>query len=262
MKTGRGFLRAMGGTIVWFALCVLALTHASADTEPQASDAKSLSGWWVMAQLMTTVTKIPILGNVYASTRMVSLLRLRHEAERLHGDGVLCHFAIDSGSRFVRTSLSPDAVARLPAPVVDARVQRERGRWLLKQPRQVVVVGARLEDVRAEALPTDPSDARVHDEDGDGQPGMTVSVSGLVSGMLFVAQRSWTELAGTLEPERDLFVGSLHFDNEQVILGTTSPRLLRRQGARPVPERSWFRMQRVSSTTGCGGARHIAEGWP
>ncbi len=47
--------------------------------------------------------------------------------------------------------------------------------------------GVALSDPATEALPTDPSDPRVLDEDADGKPGLTLQVTGLLDGEIYVA---------------------------------------------------------------------------
>lgn len=221
----------------------------------------TLSGRWVMAQVTTTVARVPIVGSVYATSRLVSLHVLRHEHERLFGEGRLCTLSLDSGSRFVHTSLSSATKARLPSPRLDARLGLDaRGQLTIHQDKQVVVVGARLENTLLDPLPQRSDDPRVFDEEGDGRPGMTVEVGGILSGSIYVAQRSWTELSGTLVG-KDGFAGALRFGNEQVVLKATSRRLGRRLDTKPVPERSWFRMARLLDTADCEVAEDLAASW-
>lgn len=226
-----------------------------------ASHEQGLSGVWVMAQLTTTAARIPIVGDVYATSRLVTLHRLRHQRDRLQGEGQLCNLELHSGSRFVRTTVPRAGQASLPTPVFDARIGADaNGRLTLSQERRFVVVGARLTDPRLDPLPHAPSDPAVFDEDRDGQPGMTIEIGGLVSGRIFVAQRSWTELSGRMI-DRDRIVGSVRFGNEQVVLRATSMLLAHAPASRAVPERSWFRMTRLADQADCARALATAESW-
>lgn len=79
--------------------------------------------------------------------------------------------------------------------------------------------GVTLTEPDTEALPTDPSDPRVQDEDADGKPGLTLQVTGLLDGEIYVVQRASTELVGGAASE-DALEGEVLFTSEQVILGS------------------------------------------
>jgi hypothetical protein len=226
-----------------------------------AVDDVDFSGTWLMVQLTTTVSRVPILGNIYAQTRVISVHELRHEGERLYGPGRLCRLELDSGTRFVRAGFSERTKAHLPLPMVDARLsEASSGEVKLWQPSRPSVVGARLEDPQRDPLPTRPEAPEVVDEDRDGHPGLTIEVSGLASGQVYVVQRSWTELRGHLV-SADAFAGKLRFRNEQVVLDATSRRLRRTPETSPDPSRSWFRLQRLPEDTTCEAALPLAESW-
>jgi hypothetical protein len=237
------------------AMCWPGPTRASAALTPD------FSGTWLMVQLTTTVSRIPILGNIYAQTRVVSLHTLRHEGDRLHGEGRLCRLELDSGTRFVRAGFSEQTKSHLPLPMVDARLSADAsGGVRFWQPMRPSVVGARLDDLQRDPLPTRPDAPEVVDADRDGHPGLTIEVRGLASGQVYVAQRSFTELRGRLVAS-DAFAGELRFRNEQVVLDATSWRLRRTLDTRPDPSRSWFRLQRLPERTTCRGALPVAESW-
>lgn len=242
----------------------LSLTFACFARAPRpshAQEASDLSGTWLMAQLTTTISRVPVVGKVYAQSRVISVHQLRHAGEQLHGPGTLCQLELESGSRLVRTALSKRALTRLPPPHLDARVVRgARGQLDFWQPRQLLIVGARLEKPLTDPLPTRLDAPQVIDEEGDGHPGLTIEVSGLAPGRLYVVQRSWTELKGSLVA-RDAFAGALRFDHEQVVLDATSFLLRRSLPSEPVLARSWFRLQRLVGETSCEAARARAKGW-
>ena len=227
---------------------------------PVSADGRDLGGRWLMVQKTTTIAQIPVIGEISASTSLVALHDLTHDGSRLRGKGTLCKLELDSGSSVVTTTL-PQAFKRaLPPPMLDATVRHDGERYVLSQARQTVVVGAKLEAPLTGSLPTTPDDPRVFDQDGDGKPGVTVVVSGLVNGEMYVAQRSWTVLMGTERPDQS-FGGVVYFGNEQVVLDTTSSWLADPPKASPDPIRSWFRMVRVADDAGCGTARRMAAEW-
>jgi hypothetical protein len=226
-----------------------------------ASGRYDLSGRWLMAQLTTTVAHVPIVGDVYATSRLLTIHEVRHESDRLYGPGRLCDLELNSGSRFVRATLTRAFKARLPPPMLDTRLTSDaEGNVTLRQERRFVVVGARLADPLRDPLPTMPSDPQVFDEDRDGHPGLTVEIGGILSGQIYVAQRSWTELSGRMIG-LDRISGSVRFGNEQVVLQATSTLLRHPPTTRALPSRSWFRMARLPYDTGCATARSLTASW-
>jgi hypothetical protein len=190
---------------------------------------------------------------------VLSLHDVKHEGSRLEGDGALCSVDIENGTALVTTEL-PKALQRvLPPPTIKARLLEVDGELRLVSTKQTVVVGAKLEDAHRETLPSKASDPRVVDLDGDGHPGVTVRIGGLVSGDMYVVQRTWTKLIGTSNGRG--FDGRLAFGIEQVVLGATSGRLTAPPESKPLATKSTFRLERVSDTTSCADARRMAKGW-
>ncbi|MCC6522991.1 MAG: hypothetical protein IT373_10050 [Polyangiaceae bacterium] len=237
-----------------------ALGAALATTALPAQAGDDLSGRWVMVQLTTTVATVPVVGEIRARTALVAIHDLVQSGDRLRGKGRLCKLDLDSGTTMVSTTL-PDAFKRsLPAPYIDAVVRAgDDGVLRFAQPRQTLVVGALLESP-GDALPTGLGDGRLHDQDRDGKPGVTVRVSGLVEGELYVAQRTWTELAGARQDDGS-FAGRVAFDNEQVLLDTDNEWLRSTPAQRSDASASWFRLVRVADGAKCGTARRVAAAW-
>lgn len=225
-------------------------TSALAGPPALADEPGPYSGRWAFLQATTTVARIPVIGNVYATTTAVSLHKLKHHGERLRGKGKLCHLAIDSGSALVKTTMPPALVRALPIPRIDGVLREHDGQLAFAQPRQTIVLGARLADPSGGELPQDRSDARVIDQDEDGAPGVTVRVTGLVSGDIHVVQRSWTELTSH-RVSHDRIEGAIRFGNEQVILDATSSMLRKAPDATPDFARSRFHLVRVAESSTC-----------
>lgn len=247
--------------ISWLCALGAGLTASAALWPAPAAAEGDLSGRWVMAQLSVTVAEVPVVGKIYASTRTVTLHDLDHDGDRLHGPGELCQLELDSGSTFVSTKLPKAFKRSLPRPSFDARVGRDdSGNVTLRQPKRTVVVGAKLDEPTRDPLPRKPGDATVYDQDRDGHPGVTVVVDGIVSGEIYVAQRSWTRLSGTMVG-REGFGGRLEHGSEQNILQATSSMLDDPPDQKPLPSKSWFRMTRLSDDATCKTARAVASRW-
>ncbi len=241
--------------LCWGAGLGVAVWLCSAEASAGAFD-----GRWALVQRMTTSASIPVVGDVEATTTVVSLHDLVDADGRLKGSGTLCKMTLDSGSSVVTTIL-PKALRRsLPPPMLDAELVIEDGTVRLKQARRTVVVGARLDAPESEALPTTRDDPRVFDQDKDDKPGVTVRVEGLVNGSMYIVQRSWTSLDGAYLKD-GTFGGRLAFGNEQVVLESTSPFLGNPPKAKPVPAKSWFRIVRLEKDATCKDARAASEAY-
>lgn len=225
----------------------------------ETSPDENLSGTYVLYQQTTTITELPVIKNYIAQTRAVSLQRLRHLGVRLEGEGDLCSVEIVGSSDVVRTEL-PIAFRRALPPVRTEGILRPSASgWLFEQPEQIVVLGARLADPRKEALPDGLRDRRIFDQDKDGHPGVTVLVHGLISGEVYVTQRSSSRLSG--RQTADGFAGRIHFRTEQRILDASSSFLKNQLPQTPAPEQSFFRMKKVDAKTSCAEAQRLAQAW-
>jgi hypothetical protein len=99
--------------------------------------------------------------------------------------------------------------------------QGDGGAATLSMPTFTEVVGAQIADPANGALPTAAADPQVVDQDGDGKPGVTIKIGGLVSGDLYVVQRQKSDLSGIATGSLRV-EGHYGFTSEQVILGSTS----------------------------------------
>jgi hypothetical protein len=70
-------------------------------------------------------------------------------------------------------------------------------------------------------LPTDPNDQRVTDPDHDGNPGVTLQISGFISGSLYIVNRTTIALNGTIM-SADRVAGLNTTTIEQDVLGATN----------------------------------------
>ena len=85
-------------------------------------------------------------------------------------------------------------------------------------------VGIRLDDPANEPLPTDPDDPRIVDDDGDGNPGITVNikVTDDLTGELYIARREIFAYEAFLT-EPDVMTGTVTDDSEQLVIGASDP---------------------------------------
>ncbi len=116
------------------------------------------------------------------------------------------------------------AIRPIPTPVT---VTVTDGIIRLQRPPTPTPVGIRLDDPANDALPSDPADPRIVDDDGDGKPGITVGivVGDGFSGELYLTRREIfsydVELSG---PGR--LDGVVTDESEQLVIGATDPAFL------------------------------------
>lgn len=213
---------------------------------PSASD---FGGTYVMLQEAVSVTTLPVLRDVVATTRTVALVSLSHHGNRLQGRGKVCDLSIESSSKLIKTTFPPAFSRAIPPLKVDARLAHDSAGIRFQQAARVVVLGARLKNQERDPLPERASDPRVFDHDLDGFPGITVSVSGFVKGDIYLVQRSTSQLLGRRVGQG--FSGRLIFANEQKVLGASNPLLKRNPGAVPDLSKSRFRLEQVPGNYDC-----------
>ena len=111
------------------------------------------------------------------------------------------------------------AIRPVPTPVT---LTVTDGRARLSRPETPTGIGVDLEDPAVDPLPTDPSDPRIADDDGDGKPGVTatISVSETLSGELYLARR---EIFSYVVDEREdgALVGSVTDRSEQLVVAAS-----------------------------------------
>lgn len=154
----------------------------------------------------------------------------------------------------VRTHMGPGFVDAVPEWEAPARVEGPvGGPWRVDVEERTVVLGADLADALREALPVEADDPRVRDPDLDGHPGVTVGVSGFVSGEVYLVQRLIRGLQGTLEPGGEMR-GVVTGRSDQEVVGASNP-IIRAFTPRfqqdPDPETSLLEWVPVEANTTC-----------
>lgn len=113
--------------------------------------------------------------------------------------------------------------AIVPDPVA-VEVTAEGDQVLVSRPFTPTGIGVELEDPANDPLPTDPEDPRITDDDGDGNPGVTASItlSADVTGEIYLARREI--FAYEVERQDDLsLTGHVIDESEQLIIGASNP---------------------------------------
>ncbi len=124
----------------------------------------------------------------------------------------------------IETSMSDAATQAIKPPPTPVEVEAAGESLSIFRPATPTPVGIRLDDPFNESLPTDPADPRIVDDDGDGNPGVTVDifVADGLTGQLFLARREiFAYNAELVEP--DLMTGTVTDRSEQLVIGASDP---------------------------------------
>jgi hypothetical protein len=153
----------------------------------------------------------------------------------------------------IQTSLSDAATQAIRPPPTPVEVTSD-DTLTISRPATPTPVGIHLEDPADEPLPTDPDDPRIVDDDGDGNPGITVTVqvSADLVGELYIARREIFAYVATLTAP-DRLEGTVNDDSEQLVIGASDPIFLVESDWRqhPDPTKSPIIMIRVDDTWDC-----------
>lgn len=253
------FGRRVGSPQGLLSLVAAALTFFSAAPASERAEAREdLSGTYVLFQQAATLTPLPVIKDVVAKTQSVALLHLRQDGARLTGSGRLCDLRIESSSKMVRTEIPAPLFELVEEVPFDASLKTQGREQILSQRASTLVLGANLKGHK-EALPKDPEDPRVVDQDEDGHPGVTVRISGFVSGEVYVAQRNTSRIFG--RGNAGAFEGKVSVSTEQSVLGASNRFLKTSLDSRPLPAESFFIMKKSGSNLSCGEATEQARSW-
>ena len=124
----------------------------------------------------------------------------------------------------IRTSLSDAATQAIKPPPTPIEVDTVDGVLRIRRAATPTPVGIRLDDPFEEPLPTDPNDPRIVDDDGDGKPGLTVTIEVTedLVGELYIARREIFAYEASLT-EPDVLTGTVTDDSEQLVIGASDP---------------------------------------
>jgi len=220
---------------------------------PARSDTIPLpEGSYASRQVMTSRTSPgPRSRPIPVRTIALALHDISRTGDEVHVETRFCAVRQDPIGR-VRTVLDSTFVGALPTWRSLAIVDGE-GPWRVRVEEHAAVVGAELTDPAMDPLPRDSDDPRVTDPDGDGHPGITIRVEGLVSGEIYLVQRMVRGLDGELTADGRM-TGHVVGTNEQQTLGASNFMLRAFTPTfvpDPSPERNWFEWAPVSDRETC-----------
>lgn len=245
---------------------VLGLASLGADPSNgsgSGDDVPSIAGRWAQRMVMTSQSNPPVIGKVTSKTITHLVVEARQNGDRVELKAETCDITMANNVDIVDTVV-PDAFVRaIPTSRRTGRLVRTDGDVRLEIDRSWTVFGANLRQTESETLPQSDTDHRVVDTDDDGHPGITIRVSGLVSGKLYLVQRAWDRYSGRMTDEGH-FTGTVDWHVEQSVLGSNSIFLGSSPAAEPHPDdqKSHFTMVRIPDDASCQWLNRHREVFP
>lgn len=245
-----------------FGLAVALAAAAAAPESARADPARwpDLAGRWAQLQVTTALVELPIGGPYESKLETLVLVDIEQDEERLVLEETVCAIESEGPSTLVETTYPDAFIAAMSGRKRAAELAYEEGRFLYREPKSYRTSGVELADPSGERLPETVDDPRVRDPDGDGHPGLTVEVSGFVTGQVFMVQKGWSELSGRLRSARQI-EGRVRWSSDQSVLDATHRFLTHPPVSRPHPseDRHFFRMARVPGGATCAEVRAHAD---
>jgi len=214
------------------------------NADGNGSSIPDLAGNWAQRWTVSSVDSLPVIGDVSASTTSIHRLAIEQHGLELLVRVDICRIEIDSGTDIIQEVIPDAFVASLGTAVRTSWLEKDGTGYRFIQPRTYEIRGVRLLNAATEVLPQSAEDPRVYDQDLDGRPGMTVRVTGLVDGEVWVVQRDSHEVEGQVMGP-DLVQGLIRWTKEQAVLGADNPLLTSPLPSVPDPDPSRSRMDMV-----------------
>lgn len=181
----------------------------------------TIAGVWAQKQILASTVNYPMIGPV--DTFHINYIRVEitQDGTRLTATEQTCQIIVEADTD-LQTTIIPEAfVNSMDIEPKPARLEPTAQGWRFVQPQYWQVNGVHLTDIPGETLPDDAADPRVFDQDEDGQPGLTVRMTGMLSGELYVISREWTTLTST-DVTASGFEGLIEWEGAQITLGASS----------------------------------------
>jgi hypothetical protein len=208
-------------------------------------------GAYAMKRQTAAIQTLPILGMQASITISYGMGKIARQGDVFTLTESVCRVApTSSGS--VTTTIDDGVPRSTPAATVSLDVHPDGANVVWSRPSAPLVLGARLDNPGSDTLPSMASDPRVFDQDGDGHPGVTAHIAGLVSGDVYVAQREKSSYAGKLVADGQL-TGLVTGTSEQMVLDASNTLLNQNVPSMPDPDpqKSNVTLKRVESEWDC-----------
>jgi hypothetical protein len=225
---------------------------------PAASGVTDLTGVWVARATGAEVVNAPIVGVMHNQTELFMLLRIAQQGAALTVDGSYCDRVQVNPPTAIAPVTIPPAWAHTETPIHRTGTFQPGtdGAWVMTFTEVAEAIGWEML-APTDTVPTLATDQRVFDQDLDGKPGITVTLSGQsLAGSLYTVQLQKTSISA-IAVTADRVEGALAFTTTQNVLASDPSSLaalyaMGSSGADPVLCNSGFVMVKVGVGTGLG----------
>lgn len=133
-------------------------------------------------------------------------------------------FAEQRTDQPIQTSIADAATQAIRPPSTPVEIDLVDGMLRIRRAATPTPVGIALADPTVDSLPADPADPRIVDADGDGKPGITVSirVTDALTGELYIARLEIFAWEGRLVTA-DRIEGQVTDTSQQLVIGASDP---------------------------------------
>ncbi len=206
-----------------------------------------VEGTWVKLVSTKVLNETIVGGEEEAKNVSVLRIDIEQEGEDLEVFSEVCSLEIIEESTLADTTI-PDSFVESLEPTTRLGSVAD-GQFELFWDYEVRGVEFESgQDPETEPLPTDADDPRVFDQNGDGNPGLTIEIdASIASGDVYVIQRGSDRFESTVVDDGEIS-GIVDWEDEQEILGASNDLLLTAEPEnRPHPDEdaSYFEMIRL-----------------
>lgn len=208
-----------------------------------------VEGRWAMLETQTALVTTQLLGTQVQTSSSYYLADLADGKMTV----TLCDWLTEDASKLTTTRMGDQVLGSLGPFERSFTVTPTEAGFDFTVASGVALRGVTLTDPTSEEMPTESTDARVIDQDGDDKPGITLIVQGTVNGALYVAHRHAAALDGALASDTRI-TGLTDWTTEQIIFGS-DPALISAQKpvaiTHPDASLSHFVMVKVGASDDC-----------
>lgn len=208
----------------------------------------ALAGRFGLVVACADLANVPLLGEQLGGGMTFILVDRAYDGEQYQQKNEICR-VINYETAGLASTIADETARAIPDVDVSIHIDHRSGAMSTDQYHELWAVTDLAPD---EPMPTSATDARFYDMEGDGNPGATVTTSGLVAGELYFAQRKWVTLDGVVRgPDEQL--GLIEHRKEATVIDATDDLLLSQaeRAQHPDPLESWWHELRLADDASC-----------
>jgi hypothetical protein len=223
---------------------------AAASPDAMGNPGLDLTGVWAAKMVTADVYNLPI-GATNSNVTMLMRMDIAQSGNVASLTMKLCNIQTDpiQGVTIVYPQTAVDSMPQMQTSVT---LNGGVGSSYMTPP-IVLLVGWTSSMPLTDTIPSDPSDPRVIDEDNDGNPGVTILVTGLINASIYAVDRNIVTLHGTITGA-DRVDGLNTTSSDQYVLGSSSALVTPgpiNSTQDPDPSKSTFVMVRMQGANAC-----------